>query len=113
MVARLHVNDCVSSPLTLFVASTLRHPAYFGFFWWSVGTQLLLCNPLCVVAYAAASWHFFSGRIRCVQRFRLGLTAKGGDFWRAVRYEEGLLRQFFGARYVEYCSRTTVGIPFL
>jgi protein-S-isoprenylcysteine O-methyltransferase len=25
----------------------LRHPAYFGWFWWSIGTQLLLCNPLC------------------------------------------------------------------
>lgn len=41
----------------------LRHPAYFGWFWWSVGTQVLLANPLSVLAYSYASWKFFHGRI--------------------------------------------------
>ena len=36
----------------------LRHPAYFGFFWWSIGTQVLLGNPIAVLAYTGASWHF-------------------------------------------------------
>ncbi|KAJ1434221.1 Isoprenylcysteine carboxyl methyltransferase family-domain-containing protein, partial [Ochromonadaceae sp. CCMP2298] len=45
------------------IYSVLRHPAYFGWFYWSLGTQLLLCNPLCTVAYAAAAWHFFSTRV--------------------------------------------------
>ena len=41
----------------------LRHPAYFGFFWWCVGTQVLLGNPLSLLAYTVASWHFFYDRI--------------------------------------------------
>ena len=41
----------------------LRHPAYFGFFWWCVGTQVLLGNPLSLIAYTVASWHFFYDRI--------------------------------------------------
>ena len=29
----------------------LRHPAYLGWFLWSVGTQLLLCNLVCLVGF--------------------------------------------------------------
>jgi protein-S-isoprenylcysteine O-methyltransferase len=29
------------------VYAWLRHPSYCGWFWWSVGSQLLLCNPVC------------------------------------------------------------------
>jgi protein-S-isoprenylcysteine O-methyltransferase len=41
----------------------LRHPGYFGWFWWCIGTQILLSNPICIAAYAFASWRFFSERI--------------------------------------------------
>jgi protein-S-isoprenylcysteine O-methyltransferase len=68
----------------------LRHPAYFGFFWWSVGTQVLLGNPLCLIAYTAASWNFFYDRIPT---------------------EEELLIEFFGDRYRSYRKATMVGIP--
>ncbi|ETO20461.1 protein-S-isoprenylcysteine O-methyltransferase [Reticulomyxa filosa] len=40
-----------------------RHPSYMGWFYWSIGTQLLLCNPICFIAYSAASWNFFKARI--------------------------------------------------
>ena len=70
----------------------LRHPAYFGFFWWSVGTQLLLANPLCLAAYAAASFYFFYDRIP---------------------HEEALLIEFFGDAYRQYRRRTIIGIPGL
>lgn len=40
-----------------------RHPSYFGFFWWALGTQLMLGNNLCFVAYALVLWKFFSHRI--------------------------------------------------
>lgn len=70
--------------------SYLRHPSYFGWFYWSVGTQLLLCNPLCTAAYAYAAWTFFSGRIP---------------------YEEALLVDFYGAEYVQYARSTVIGIP--
>ena len=40
--------------VTTGVYTYLRHPSYCGWFWWSIGTQVLLCNPLCIVAYAVA-----------------------------------------------------------
>ena len=40
-----------------------RHPSYFGFFWWGLGTQLLLGNRICFVIYAVVLWKFFHHRI--------------------------------------------------
>lgn len=31
-----------------------RHPGYLGWYAWAVGTQLLLCNPICTPAFAYA-----------------------------------------------------------
>jgi protein-S-isoprenylcysteine O-methyltransferase len=42
----------------------IRHPSYFGFFYWALGTQLLLENPFSFVAYALVLWKFFSHRVR-------------------------------------------------
>lgn len=74
------------------IYSFLRHPAYFGWFYWSVGTQLLLVNPICTVAYAVTSWYFFQTRIP---------------------YEEGLLREFYPDEYPSYMERSIIGIPFI
>lgn len=41
-----------------------RHPSYFGFFWWGLGTQLVLGNVVCFSGYAFVLWKFFSSRIR-------------------------------------------------
>lgn len=41
----------------------LRHPSYFGFFWWGLGTQLVLGNVVCFLGYAVVLWMFFSRRI--------------------------------------------------
>ena len=70
----------------------LRHPSYFGFFWWGIGTQLVCGNTLCLAGYAVVLWRFFSRRIEG---------------------EEGLLVRFFGDEYVRYRDRTWVGIPGL
>ncbi len=40
-----------------------RHPSYFGFFWWGLGTQLLLGNRICFLIYAVVLWKFFHHRI--------------------------------------------------
>lgn len=40
-----------------------RHPSYFGFFWWGLGTQLVLGNGVCFVGYALVLWRFFHRRI--------------------------------------------------
>jgi protein-S-isoprenylcysteine O-methyltransferase len=70
----------------------LRHPSYCGWFWWVVGTQILLCNPLCALVYALVSWRFFAARIK---------------------YEEGTLKTFYPQEYPSYCRQTVVGIPFI
>ncbi|EXJ89270.1 hypothetical protein A1O3_02336 [Capronia epimyces CBS 606.96] len=69
-----------------------RHPSYFGFFWWGVGTQILLENRICFVTYAVVLWKFFHHRII---------------------HEERHLVSFFGQDYLEYRKRTPVRIPFI
>lgn len=49
--------------VTTGIYRTIRHPAYMGWFCWSIGTQVLLSNPLCCVFYAVLSWNFFKDRI--------------------------------------------------
>lgn len=70
----------------------LRHPAYFGWFWWAISTQFLLGNPICICLFSYASWHFFNHRI--------------AD-------EEETLIGFFGDNYKKYQAKTAVGIPFI
>lgn len=70
----------------------LRHPSYFGFFWWALGTQLVLGNVVCLAGYATVLWRFFSLRIR---------------------HEERLLVRFFGDDYVAYRQRVGTKIPFV
>jgi protein-S-isoprenylcysteine O-methyltransferase len=42
----------------------LRHPSYFGFFWWAIGTQLVLGNVFGLCLYVVILWGFFNSRIR-------------------------------------------------
>ena len=49
----------------------LRHPSYFGFWWWGLGTQVVLGNWICLVGYAVVLWRFFSGRIESESFLRL------------------------------------------
>ncbi|KAL7250988.1 hypothetical protein ACSBR1_012917 [Camellia fascicularis] len=70
----------------------VRHPGYCGFFIWSIGTQIMLCNPISTIAFAIIVWKFFAKRIP---------------------YEEYFLRQFFGSEYDEYASQVPSGIPFV
>ncbi|KAJ3550055.1 hypothetical protein NMY22_g652 [Coprinellus aureogranulatus] len=41
-----------------------RHPSYAGFFYWALGTQLVLQNPISFVMYAIVLWRFFYYRTR-------------------------------------------------
>ena len=41
----------------------IRHPSYLGWFWWIVGSQILLANPICAVGYTVVAWSFFHDRI--------------------------------------------------
>ena len=61
-------------------------------FQFCLGTQLLLCNPLCTPAFAYASWLFFDER---------------------VRDEECALVRFFGEEYIDYIKEVPTRIPFV
>ncbi|CAN8256874.1 unnamed protein product [Cochlearia groenlandica] len=74
------------------VYKIVRHPSYSGFLVWSVGTQVMLCNPVSAIAFAVVVWRFFAERIP---------------------YEEHYLKQFFGRQYVEYAQRVPSGVPFV
>ena len=45
------------------VYGILRHPSYFGFWWWGIGGQMVLGNVVCLFGYAVVLWRFFRGRI--------------------------------------------------
>ncbi|GAX74277.1 hypothetical protein CEUSTIGMA_g1726.t1 [Chlamydomonas eustigma] len=68
-----------------------RHPGYLGWFVWSVGTQVLLVNPVSATLFFYTALKFFKRRI---------------DF------EESLLKEFF-PEYNAYAMRTPTLIPFI
>ncbi|RVE71230.1 hypothetical protein OJAV_G00072680 [Oryzias javanicus] len=74
------------------VYAYFRHPSYVGWFYWSIGTQVMLCNPVCIVGYTVASWRFFRERIE---------------------EEELSLIHFFAEDYVAYKKRVPTGLPFI
>lgn len=69
-----------------------RHPSYVGWFYWSLGTQVILANPVCFIFYIIASWLFFKERIYM---------------------EEIALLNFFGDEYLKYQTTTPTGLPFI
>jgi protein-S-isoprenylcysteine O-methyltransferase len=69
-----------------------RHPSYAAFFYWALGTQLVLQNPLTFVLFAVLLWRFFYYRTRA---------------------EEKALIKFFGDDYVKYRSEVGTKIPFI
>lgn len=60
-----------------------RHPSYFGWFYWAIGTQLLMSNYVCLPLWIFAAWTFFNDRIPT---------------------EEYYLVRFFGEEYQEYAE---------
>ncbi|XP_075234690.1 isoprenylcysteine carboxylmethyltransferase ste14 [Lycorma delicatula] len=78
--------------VTTGVYGVFRHPSYVGWFYWSIGTQLILLNPVCFIGYTLASWKFFHERITV---------------------EEMTLISFFGQDYIEYRKKVPTGLPFI
>lgn len=74
------------------VYAFFRHPSYFGFFYWGIGTQLVLGNFISFFIYAGVLWWFFDRRIR---------------------YEEATLVAFFKNDYIRYKNSVGVWIPFI
>lgn len=78
--------------VTTGIYAYFRHPSYFGFFWWGLGTQLALGNTVSFIVYSGILWYFFKKRIT---------------------HEEIYLVAFFGKEYESYRARTRVWIPFI
>jgi protein-S-isoprenylcysteine O-methyltransferase len=74
------------------VYSLSRHPSYFGFYLWSVGIEVMCCNPICTIAFTIVLFKFFENRIIV---------------------EEGFLIQFFGQKYLDYKKKVGILIPFI
>ncbi|KAF8621638.1 hypothetical protein AX15_007656 [Amanita polypyramis BW_CC] len=74
------------------VYAWFRHPSYAGFFYWALGTQLVLQNPLSFIVFFALLWRFFYYRTRA---------------------EEKTLIKFFGDNYVQYRRLVGTRIPFI
>ena len=69
-----------------------RHPSYFGFWIWGLGTQLMCGNLICSIGFPIGLWIFFQDRII---------------------EEEGLLIEFFGEAYLDYKKKVPILIPFV
>lgn len=67
-----------------------RHPSYLGWFWWAIGTQMLIANPICLLGYIYAATVFFVDRIPP---------------------EEESLLEFFGDQFAEYRAKVPIGFP--
>jgi protein-S-isoprenylcysteine O-methyltransferase len=48
------------------IYSLLRHPSYFGFFYFAVGSMIFIGNFFCSVAYIVTLHKFFRERIRYI-----------------------------------------------
>lgn len=70
----------------------MRHPSYFGYIWWFIGSQVLLQNPVVGCLGTIKLHQFFKNRIS---------------------YEEEYLVAFFGREYEDYRSKTSTQIPFI
>lgn len=76
--------------VTTGVYATMRHPGYFGWYVFVVGTQVMMCNPICTVLFLAVGYRFLSVRIPIEERH---LTA------------------MFGNEYANYRNRTPAWLP--
>ena len=74
------------------IYAIMRHPSYFGFFLWSVGSQIMLCNPVVFAISLVSCYAFFRDRIE---------------------YEELLLVSFFQQDYRDYQRNVWSGMPFV
>lgn len=89
-----HLIACEKNPehklVTHGVYGHFRHPSYAGWFYWAVGTQLLMLNPICILLFAVLSYKFFKDRIS---------------------FEEELLIEFFGNEYELYRKKVGLWMP--
>ena len=113
------------------IYKVFRHPSYFGFFWWGVGTQLVLGNTVCLAGFTYVLWVFFAVRIDgkfslVINTFAIATTCSKLQSYELTSVtcpvldqannhlgEEKLLVEFFGKEYEDYRRSVKVWIPFI
>ena len=94
-----------------------RHPSYFGFFWWGIGTQVMLGNAFCFCAYVAILWYFFKRRI--TREYRVWKVLRSATNCRQTRkstYSSSLVKSTARTRSTPalgYPSSDSVGLAGL
>ena len=125
--------------VTTGVYALARHPSYAGFFWWALGTQIFLGNPVATVGFAVLLTRFFAHRIQSTwiygprrlvghrgsdserdkNCFSITLTQSKDCSWSIqvilanTLVEEHTLRAFFGEAYRAYEARVPRGVPLV
>jgi protein-S-isoprenylcysteine O-methyltransferase len=70
----------------------IRHPAYLGWYVWTIGTQIMVLNPICLILFIVVAFFFFKDRIEC---------------------EDNALTMFFKEEFIMYKKKTWSGIPLI
>ena len=86
---RLQSKSAYPKLITSGIYSIIRHPAYFGFFLWAIGLELVMENSICLVLTFIFLTKFF--RVR-------------------IKVEEEELIRLFGGNYIEYKNKVFSGI---
>mmetsp|Transcript_20766 Transcript_20766/g.30136 ORF Transcript_20766/g.30136 Transcript_20766/m.30136 type:complete len:114 (+) Transcript_20766:911-1252(+) len=72
------------------IYAMMRHPGYLGWYLFFVGTQVMICNPICAVLFVALGHRFFALRIPIEERHLIAM---------------------FGNAYSNYRKRTPTWLP--
>jgi len=110
----------------------MRHPGYAGWVLWAIGTQLVLCNPLCAVLFAVvvriflpffqpSNLPFLGAKDSCtppiiadVLLSPCGTIVQAFKFMkRRIEIEDSLLKGFFGQDWLRWRQGVPSGIPFI
>lgn len=68
------------------VYAWFRHPSYAGFYYWALGTQIVLQNPISFVGFAIVLGRFFYTRTRGEQFVLDGSFTRAKPIAQAKRY---------------------------
>ena len=92
------------------IYSILRHPSYFGFYYWSIGMQCILSNIVSTILCIVASWLFFQRRIPYEETCLKEIFATTNNNSDNISKQQQKMKN----PYTEYMKTTYIGIiPFI
>lgn len=70
----------------------IRHPYFFGLYWWTIGIQITLLNPICLVIFVFMLHDTLSQRIQL---------------------EDETLQRLYHDAWISYRAATPTWLPFI